>query len=151
MKTWQEYLLEEEHPFRYAYKINNSVEQKQAEHVFEWVCKKLKLTSTPPEFWVVGHDHMQDAAKKVSHFNSINGHIFGWFSDRYPDKIFLSDRIKLASNKQAQAVLAHEVTHYLQYHEMTHSGETTMQDLEDQADNIMGEYLGLATTQTRNK
>ena len=141
MKSFTEFLTEADHPFRHAYKFDNAVEQKAAEGLFVWACKHLKLKAAMPEFWLVGHSHMQDAANKVTHFNAINGQVFGWFTDAYPEKVFISDRIKLANNKQARAVVVHELAHYLQFHCHLATGATTMQDLENQADAVMMEYM----------
>lgn len=141
MKRFSNFILEAEHPFRYAYKIDNEVENRVAHQLYSWVEAEMGIKGAAPEFWIVGHSHMQDAAQKVTHFNSVNGHVFGWFTSKYPEKVFISDRIKLANSKQARGVVVHEIVHYMQFHHRDHNSPTTMEYLEAEADKYMDRYM----------
>lgn len=142
MISFKRFLEESNHPFRFAYPADNNAERLAAEQVYHWVEQKFGFSHDLPELWVVGHMHMQDAARSVEHFNSINGVVYGWFSDKFPDKVFISDRIKLARNQSSRAVLAHEFTHYLQYHSGRYlNSGASIQDLEAEADKMLSDYM----------
>ncbi len=91
-----------------------------------------------PEFWIVGHGHMQDTAKHVECFNEINGQVFGWFKKDFPDRVFISDKVKM-TNKNARAIIVHELIHYIQYH--AESKLESIDELEAEADLYMDQYI----------
>lgn len=144
MITFTQYLAEQRYlaeqqvgPFEHAYEVENAVEQRECNKLYRWVATEMQCNASAPKFYIVGHHHMQRAARKIGHFNPINGEVYGWFSQTMPDKVFISDKISIRS-KTGRAVIAHELAHYCQWQmksELDHA------ELEQQADDIMYLYL----------
>ena len=129
-----------EHPFLHAYPIEkgNSLDAKAVGSIDDFIRQSMGQTDSPrPKVWVVGHEHMQRAAKAVPHYQEDKS-VIGWFSQSYPDKVFISDQMKVRKPEHA-AVLAHELAHYYQHQ----AGDTRpMHDLEADADFHMASYYG---------
>lgn len=127
-----------DHPFRYAYPISkgNLVDASQVVKIIDFVFSDMEVYCDPPEVWIVGHDHMQEAAKRVPHYRE-DGVVYGWFTPKYPDKVFISDRMKIR-DKKFGAVLAHEIVHYVQNQK---NDNREMNDLEQEADEVMMRYF----------
>lgn len=127
-----------EHPFLHAYPIEkgNSLDAKMVSSVDDFVRNSMgKTDSERPKVWVVGHEHMQRAARAVPHYQE-NKAVIGWFSQSYPDKVFISDQMKVRKPEHA-AILAHEIAHYYQ-HQV--GDDRSMDDLEKDADTHMMKY-----------
>lgn len=137
------------HPFRHAhnaYPLTDPHSVSQAQSIYKWTTNQYGASAPMPEIWIVNHQHMQDAVLRASHVTEINGHVFGWYSQRFPTKVFLSDQVKFVSNKMWGAILVHEFVHYLQ--DVTDKHDTNkpfqpeyVQTLEDEADALMNVYL----------
>lgn len=142
-----EILTEQEHPFKFAYRVENPHDAKAAKDVFAWATKQYGFSAPMPEIWIVSHEHMQHAAQRANHHTVINGQVYGWYSHQYPTKIFLSDRISISKNRKHAAILVHEIGHYLQdmterHAKMKPFKPTDVQFLEDDADELMALWLG---------
>ena len=95
---------------------------------------------------VADHEKMQWAAQRAQHYTVINGMILGWFSRQHGDTIFLSSQLNISRSKAAQAVLVHEMVHYLQ-NAAAENGEREdftaddVEALETEADDVMDRYI----------
>lgn len=137
---------EAEHPFRYAYPLENANDVKIANQLFDWTVKHYGHSAPRPQFWVVSNEHMQDAVHRANHFTKVNGVVYGWFSHAYPTRIFMNSSLHPSRNRHHAAILVHEIAHYLQYHTERHSdkkpfGPEHVQFLEDEADQIMMDFF----------
>jgi hypothetical protein len=135
-----------EYPFRYAYRVENQRDKAAIEQLFRWAVQEYGHPAPMPEFWVTSHEHMQDAAKRADHYTTLQGQVYGWYSQKYPNKIFICDRIHPGSNKRDAAVVVHEIGHYLQDTTEKHQtlkpfGPEHVETLELDADELMNRYL----------
>jgi Zn-dependent peptidase ImmA (M78 family) len=113
--------------------------------VFDWVRTQFQFQAECPEIWMVDHEHMQDAATRGNHCSEIRGQVFGWYSHNFPNKVFLSDQAN-PSHKLGQTILAHELTHYLQYvtpkyEDMKPFQPSNVEMLETEANRLMVRFL----------
>ena len=114
--------------------------------VYSHVQQAMGIQAPQPTVMVADHEKMQWAAQRAQHHTVINGMILGWFSNQHPDTIFISSRLGISRTKSAQAVLAHEMAHYLQ-NAAVENGEREVftaddvEALEAEADAIMARYL----------
>lgn len=136
-----------DHPFIYAYPMENANDIRAAHQAWNWTVQHYGDYSNIPEpsVWVVSHEHMQHAARRANHFTQLSGQVYGWYSQTYPDKIFLSDRVSPAKSKVAASILVHEFTHYLQDNTTKHDSikpfdATHINQLEAEADGMMSAY-----------
>lgn len=141
-----ELLIESEHPFKYAYQVQNPNDKRAAADIFKWAVNQYGHSAPMPEIWIVSHEHMQHAAQRASHHTVISGQVYGWYSLQYPNKIFLSDRISVSRNKKHAAILVHEIGHYLQDMTEKHAAKKPFQPtdvdfLEKDADDLMALWL----------
>lgn len=131
--------MSKEHPFMHAYPIENgnTLDAKAVDSVIDFVRQSTRTTSAArPKVWVVGHEHMQREARKVPHYKT--GHeVIGWFSPEHPDKVFISDQMKVREPRHA-AILAHEVTHFYQHQA---NDQRDMNSMEADADHHMRKYF----------
>ena len=136
--------MTKEHPFMHAYPIENgnTLDAKIVNSVIDFVKGSMASnTDARPKVWVVGHEHMQREAQKVPHYKTGN-RVIGWFSRNHPDKVFISDRMKIRNLAHA-AVLAHEVSHFYQHQA---GDDRDMDDLEKDANHHMMNYLNFHKT-----
>lgn len=137
-----------EHPFMHAYPIErgNTLDAKAVDSVIDFVRQSTGTTSTVrPKVWVVGHEHMQREAQRVPHYKT--GHeVIGWFSPNYPDKVFISDHMKIREPRHA-AILAHEVTHFYQNQA---GDQRDIDSLEADADHHMRRYFDQHVRKTKS-
>jgi len=137
------------HPFRLrstAYEENNQAVLRKFKQIFDWTTAQYGHSAPMPSLYVVDHTHMQEAAQRAEHSTQINGQIFGWFTPRYANKIFLSNRVASLSSKAHAAILVHEIVHYLQsitpkHEKLKPFNASHVQFLEDDADAIMNLFL----------
>jgi hypothetical protein len=136
-----------EYPFIYAYPMENTHDIAATKNAWNWTVRNYgeSVGIREPSVWVVGHDHMQHAARRANHFTQLNGQVYGWYSQAYPNKVFISDRISPAKSKQMAAILVHEFTHYLQDNTAKHDnikpfGQSHVAQLEAEADDMMHRY-----------
>lgn len=144
--NFKQFLIEQMHPFKYAYPLSDPRDQKVISQIYQWTMSKFGATAPEPQIWIVGHEHMQHAAQRADHFTSLAGIVYGWYSQKYPDKIFINDSIKPSRNRKHAALLIHEMVHYLQdrsskYDERKPFGPDDVQFLEDEADQIMNDFI----------
>jgi|GEM_PF-2885794 len=126
-----------EHPFIHTYPIQNVVDASKVDSIINFVRDAMGVgIESRPSVWMVGHDHMQHAAQRVFHYKT-DHQVMGWFSRNHPDKVFISDRLKIRNVRHA-AVLAHEVTHFFQ---CCTNDDREMDLLEQDADRCMNDYL----------
>jgi hypothetical protein len=139
-------LVEQQHPFKYAYLMQNPHDIRAAKQIFDWAVKQYGHSAPFPEIWIVSQEHMQHAAQRANHYTIINGQVYGWYSHQFPNKIFLSDRISVSKNKKHAAILVHEIGHYLQdmtekHAKMKPYKPTDVEFLENDADELMALWL----------
>ncbi len=128
-------IQEADHPFNYAYAPQKN--QHLFSLLYQWAEQWYGHTATPPSIMIVNHEHMQRAASRVPH--KMDGYsVFGWFSQAYPDKVFVSDKVNI-TNKLNAAWMVHEFVHYLQ--NKFPPERTDMASLEQQADQAQDDFL----------
>jgi hypothetical protein len=139
-------LLEAEYPFGVAVPLRRPEDSKMAADLFQLTASMYGASAPAPEVLVVDHEKMQWAAQHASHHTTIQGQIFGWYSMKFPDKVFLSSQLPLARSRFGQATLVHEYTHYLQDNatrdpEQQPYTPGDVNALEQEADEIMNRFL----------
>ncbi len=147
MKLYELFEDATEHPFIYAYPMENPNDIRAARTAWIWTVQHYgqPVPSIEPSVWIVSHEHMQHAARRANHFTQLNGQVYGWYSQSYPDKIFLSDRVSPSKSKGQAAILVHEFTHYLQDNTPKHDSikpfdQSHVNQLEAEADDMMNQY-----------
>lgn len=139
-------LFEDTSPFGGTVSITRPDDITAVKRLFAWVQQATGMNAPLPTVVIADHEKMQWAAQRAQHHTVINGMILGWFSQQHSDTIFLSSQLNISRSKAAQAVLVHEMVHYLQNAAMD-SGEreaATADDvdaLEAEADDIMNRYI----------
>jgi hypothetical protein len=138
-------LLEAASPFGGTVPITKPDAISMINRLYAWVQQETKRTAPPPTVVTADHGKMQWAAQRAHHHTVVNGQVFGWYSPQYPATIFLSSQLNVARNKAAQAILVHEMVHYLQdVSADAENRELTGDDvdaLEAEADAVMHKYL----------
>lgn len=136
----------ESSPFGNVVSITRPDDIATIKRLYSWVQQAVGIHAPPPTVMVADHEKMQWAAQRAQHYTQINGMILGWFSTQHGDTIFISSQLNISRSKGAQAVLVHEMVHYLQ-NAAVESGEReafTSDDvdaLEQEADEIMHRYV----------
>lgn len=133
--------LFESNPFGNTVSVTRPDDIATINRVYSWVQQACGSTAPAPTVMIADHEKMQWAAQRAQHHTVINGLVLGWFSQQHPDTIFLSSRLGISRNKSAQAVLVHELVHYLQHTKGSSLGAEDVNDLEAEADEIMYRYL----------
>ena len=133
-------------PFGVALPLRRPEDIKAAKDVISWVMSRFGESAPFPTILVADHDKMQWAAQRANHFTKIGGQICGWYSQEYPNTVFISSRLSLGRSKPSRAILAHEVVHYLQDATSKHDankpfGPDMVSTLENEADEIMAAYM----------
>lgn len=138
-------LFEAEYPFGVALPLQRPADRAKAAELFNWTASAFGASAPAPEVLVVDHEKMQWAAQRANHHTMINGQVYGWYSQEFPDKVFLSSRMGL-SGRAAQATLVHEFTHYLQDNTDKHEDRKPYKPedvdfLEQEADSLMARFI----------
>lgn len=146
MKVVDILVEQQQHPFKYAYPMQNPHDIRAAKEIFSWAIEKYGHSAPLPEIWIVSQEHMQHAAQRANHYTIVNGQVYGWYSHQFPNKIFLSDKISVSKNKKHAAILVHELGHYLQDMTEKHASRKPFQPtdvdfLEKDADDLMAMWL----------
>lgn len=141
-------LFEAEYPFGVALPLQRPADRAKAAELFHWTASAFGASAPAPEVLVVDHEKMQWAARRANHHTMINGQVYGWYSQEFPDKVFLSSRMSLRG-QAAQATLVHEYTHYLQDNTDKHDDRKPykpedVEFLEQEADALMNRFISSA-------
>lgn len=104
-------------------------EHPKKENIVKAVCNRFNVF-VYPEVFVINHEHLQRTVNQKTI-------VYGWYSHKYPHKVFISDRIRL-NNVRQKEVLAHEIVHYCQYMIQSKYG---IDQLEFEADSIAKEVV----------
>ena len=125
------------HPFNYAYGMQNRHDIDVVLHAYDWVAGEYGVCHPMPDVLVVNHDHMQRAAITANHHTAIVGQVVGWYSQPF-GKVFVSDRIRPSKSKLAVAFLVHEFVHWFQH---ICDNTSSIVAMEHEADMYMTMYL----------
>lgn len=138
-------LLEADSPFGGIVSITRPDVLSTIDRLYAWVQQEMNTTVPAPTVVTADHEKMQWAAQRAQHHTVISGQVFGWYSLQYPGTIFMSSQLNIANSKVAQAVLVHEMVHYIQD---AVAGEQNQQlsgddvdSLEAEANAIMRKYM----------
>ncbi len=138
MQTFIEYLVEGEHPMRYAYEVQNGNDIRVLAGIQKFVRSAMGADGPEPKIYVTSQEHMMEYAKRSPHYRTGNV-VYGLFAQSHPDRVYVSDRVRLGSNVAHAAVLAHEIAHYYQYQRGDFQTKS-VDEMESEADDILARY-----------
>ena len=130
-------IFENDHPFNYAYPVQNANDIRSLTAAFVWAAKQYGTSLPMPNVLVVNHEHMQRAAQQANHHTILSGEVYGWYSQEFGN-IFLSDQIRPSRSKKEAAVVVHEFIHYFQDHD---NKPNDVAALEQEADEYMARFM----------
>lgn len=143
--------MSQHHPFIYAYEPQDFRYSQTIDTIWKWTSNKFGAPANIPQptVLIVGHDHMQTAASRITHYTKLNGGVHGWYSQQYPRNVFLSDSVSLVLPKvliRSASILVHEFVHYLQdnttkYDNIKPFNNSHVLMLEQEADTLMHQYV----------
>jgi len=126
------------HPFNYAYPVENPNDTKAIQQLYRWVCNVMNVNFPLPPVLVVNHDHLQEAVQRLTELTPAGHVVYGCYSPKY-ETVFISDRTKPSRNTRHAATLVHEFVHYVQ--DMLDLPPKSVEEYEDEAYAIEAQFM----------